>query len=260
MLSPPARTTSVAGTVPESTSAIEWMAAVCSASPLRRRASSSWRSKVTAATATLGCMSVPRGIVDGGRFGGFGRFRRFQRSRAFQAVRRRTAPRPGPGRPGHFPGAVKAQWLPGAPPARTGRGVNDGGGQGIGPLDGTEAAFEVDLNGLRQLDRASEAVCAASWPVRLAEETANGPVRVRSSRAIWSAGILRATVPLVSPRSQSNDGCACRISVSPPGQKASASSRASADISVASPSRALTRGISTGGGICRLRPLEANTW
>src|SRR5215218_8472427 len=65
---PPALTTSVAGTVPESTRAIEWIGAVCPARPFRSRASSSWRSKVTAATATLGCISVPRlvlGVADG---------------------------------------------------------------------------------------------------------------------------------------------------------------------------------------------------
>src|SRR6478735_6242872 len=79
MLSAPtALTTSVAGTVPESTRAMEWMGAVWAARPCRSRASSSCRSKVTAATATLGCMSVFRSGVGvarntGVRFtGGFG--------------------------------------------------------------------------------------------------------------------------------------------------------------------------------------------
>ncbi|MCY1241141.1 hypothetical protein D9M72_540280 [compost metagenome] len=94
--------------------------------------------------------------------------------------------------------------------------------------------------------------------MRFAEDTASGPVSVSRSCATSSAGIRNATVPLVSPRSQSSDGCAWKIMVRPPGQNASASLRASAGTSVASPSRALRRGIRTGGGIFRLRPLDAS--
>ena len=38
-------------------------------------------------------------------------------------------------------------------------------------------------------------VVAAGWPVRLADDTASGPVSERSSRAISLSGIRNATVP-----------------------------------------------------------------
>ena len=53
----------------------------------------------------------------------------------------------------------------------------------------------------------------------LALETASGPVRLSSASAVGWSGIRSATVPCVSPRSHASEGCACTISVSPPGQK-----------------------------------------
>src|SRR6478735_2212034 len=160
MLSAPcASTTSVAGAVPESTSAIEWIGAVCSARPFRSRASSSWRSKVTAATATLGCMSVPWGIVGGGGaaavggdcFGGdcfgaavLGRF-----LGAVRLGRRLFAGAEHAGH--HFAQALQADGALADHAQRQGGRVDDGGGLGAVALDRAVAAFKVDLHRLRQL-------------------------------------------------------------------------------------------------------------
>ncbi|CAI7667856.1 unnamed protein product, partial [Penicillium discolor] len=68
---------------------------------------------------------------------------------------------------------------------------------------------------------ASSAEIAAALPVRLALDTASGPVSASSSRTTRPSGMRTATVPLVSPRSHTSEGCAGRTIVRPPGQKAS---------------------------------------
>ena len=111
--------------------------------------------------------------------------------------------------------------------------------------------------------RAADAVAASSAdgsPVRLADETASGPVSLSSSRAMVLAGIRSATVPRVSPRSQFSDGCAVRMTVRPPGQNASTSARTSSGTSAARASRVGMPGISTGGGEVRSRPLASSSF
>ena len=92
-------------------------------------------------------------------------------------------------------------------------------------------------------------------PVRFAELTAMGPTRSSTARDTRSSGTRSATVPWVSPRSQPSVGCAQHTMVSAPGQKASASARASAETWSARASMTSGRAMSTGGGISRVLPL-----
>src|SRR4051812_27740117 len=106
---------------------------------------------------------------------------------------------------------------------------------------------------------ASSTVVAGGCPVRLALVTAIGPVSSSSARATRYSGIRTATVPFVSPRSQSSAGGAWHTRVSGPGQKADTSSRAEWFSPVAIPSSVRGFGTSTGGGTLRPRPLAAST-
>ncbi|ALD12437.1 hypothetical protein AES38_05390 [Clavibacter capsici] len=106
---------------------------------------------------------------------------------------------------------------------------------------------------------ASWAVAAAGWPVLLAEETASGPVSARSSSAKELAGMRSATVPRVSPRSQTRDGCATRITVRPPGQNSSTRRRTTSGTKSARASSVDRPGMSTGGGASRPRPLASSS-
>ena len=83
---------------------------------------------------------------------------------------------------------------------------------------------------------ASAAVSAAGSPVRLALDTASGPVSLSSSRAIALSGMRTATVPFVSPRSHVSVGRAGTTMVSPPGQNAETSARTSSGTDSASAS------------------------
>jgi hypothetical protein len=106
---------------------------------------------------------------------------------------------------------------------------------------------------------ASWAVMAAGCPVRLALDTASGPVSVRISRTTRLEGMRTATVPFVSPRSQFSDDRAGRMTVRPPGQKASTSERTSSGTASASASSVGIPGMSTGGGDWRPRPFAARS-
>ena len=106
---------------------------------------------------------------------------------------------------------------------------------------------------------ASAAVAADGCPERFALETASGPVSERSSRAIGFAGMRRATVPRVSPRSHCSEGCACRITVSPPGQNSATSRRTGSGTSLARASSVGMPGMSTGGGEVRSRPFASRS-
>jgi hypothetical protein len=108
------------------------------------------------------------------------------------------------------------------------------------------------------MSTAARAVDAAGWPVRLAEDTASGPLSMSSAWASSSSGTRRATVPWVSPRSQPSEGWEWKIRVRPPGQKARASARASSETSSARPSSTPAWAMSTGGGMARDRPLAAS--
>ena len=105
----------------------------------------------------------------------------------------------------------------------------------------------------------SKAVVAAGLPVRFALDTASGPVSASSSSAILFAGMRRATVPRVSPRSHVSELRAGRMTVRPPGQKAATSARTSTGTDSASASRVGMPGTSTGGGALRPRPLAASS-
>ena len=106
---------------------------------------------------------------------------------------------------------------------------------------------------------ASEAVIAAVMPVRLALDTASGPVSSRSSSARLFAGIRTATVPWVSPRSHDSDGCDGRTIVRPPGQNASTSRSTGSGTSATSARRVATPATSTGGGDWRPRPFASSS-
>ncbi|OUD82503.1 hypothetical protein CMMCAS02_06220 [Clavibacter michiganensis subsp. michiganensis] len=105
---------------------------------------------------------------------------------------------------------------------------------------------------------ASWAVAAAGCPVLLADETASGPVSARSSSAKEFAGMRSATVPRVSPRSQTREGCATRITVRPPGQNSSARRRTTSGTKSARASSVDCPGMSTGGGASRPRPFASS--
>ena len=105
---------------------------------------------------------------------------------------------------------------------------------------------------------ASAAVRAAGRPVRLADDTASGPVSESSSSAIVSCGMRSATVPLVSPRSQTSDGEAGSTTVRPPGQNAFTSASTSSGTRSASAARVGMPGTSTGGGDWRPRPFASS--
>ncbi|EKA61323.1 hypothetical protein B277_08085 [Janibacter hoylei PVAS-1] len=102
-------------------------------------------------------------------------------------------------------------------------------------------------------------VVAAGSPVRLALVTAIGPVSRRTSSAISSSGMRRATVPAVSPRSQWREGWASSTRVSGPGHSSSMSRRAQSGTARASPSTVRTSGMRTGGGISRPLPFAMRT-
>ena len=106
---------------------------------------------------------------------------------------------------------------------------------------------------------ASAAVVADGCPERFALDTASGPVSERSSSAIGFAGMRRATVPRVSPRSHCSEGCACRMTVSPPGQNSATSRRTGSGTSLARASSVGMPGISTGGGEVRSRPFASRS-
>ncbi len=100
---------------------------------------------------------------------------------------------------------------------------------------------------------------AAARPVRLALETASGPHSSSISRAIRSAGIRTATVPLVSPRSHDSDGCAGSTIVRPPGQNSSTRRSTGSGTSATSARIVASPATSTGGGDCLPRPLAARS-
>ena len=102
------------------------------------------------------------------------------------------------------------------------------------------------------------AVVADGWPVRFALDTASGPVCLSTSSATACSGIRRATVPLVSPRSQSSVGLARNTRVSAPGQNSSIRACPNAPRSSTSAAAALAVPISTGGGMFLPRPLAAS--
>ncbi|OUD81135.1 hypothetical protein BC477_18995 [Clavibacter michiganensis subsp. michiganensis] len=67
-----------------------------------------------------------------------------------------------------------------------------------------------------------------------------------------------ATVPRVSPRSQTREGCATRITVRPPGQNSSTRRRTTSGTKSARASSVDCPGMSTGGGASRPRPFASS--
>ncbi len=131
--------------------------------------------------------------------------------------------------------------------------IDDGNGPGVGPSSRYTATDSPSCFS------ASSAVVAAACPDRFADDTANGPVRPRSSNASSWSGIRTATVPSFSPRSQTSDGCSWHTIVNGPGQNAEISARPASGTDVAMPSSIPTDPTSTGGGICRPLPFAANS-
>ena len=126
-------------------------------------------------------------------------------------------------------------------------------------LPGASPASTIASTLSPTISSACAALVAAGRPVRLAELTASGPVRSRSSIATSWSGIRTATVPRVSPRSHCSDACWVQTRVSGPGQNASTSARAYPGTSVAIASSVVTALISTGGGMSRPRPLASRS-
>ncbi len=102
---------------------------------------------------------------------------------------------------------------------------------------------------------ASSHEVAGGRPDTLALLTASGPVLLSSSSATGCSGIRTATVPLVSPRSQTRVGLDRQMMVSAPGQNSSIRSFPAAPRSMTSAMAARTVPTSTGGGMSRPRPL-----
>ena len=102
-------------------------------------------------------------------------------------------------------------------------------------------------------------VSAAGSPWVFALDTASGPVSPSSASASGSSGIRSATVPQVSPRSQSSMGCAWQITVSGPGQNCDTSAMIRSSVPLTRASSVSWPWTRTGGGMSRPRPLAASS-
>ena len=123
----------------------------------------------------------------------------------------------------------------------------------------TSPPSRYTLTELPSIFSALAIVVAGACPVRFADDTASGPISARSSSAKTLFGMRRATVPLVSPRSQRRVSRAATITVSAPGQKAVVSARTSSLTCSARASSVAMVGIKTGGGDCRPRPFASSS-